>query len=253
MLAGAPDAIELAERIVDIDSDTVAALLRTAPAVALQNAAKQRFGESFGPMRNLKGRSANASGRKEPRLKRYLRPAIDSRIICDGHTGSSTRSCTGSAEDAAPAEIEPKFNDKLRFSSRITTRMGQSVSTPEPRLFSSVKAIDIFRGIIVAVAALSGWSCAAQPPKCTCQASTDAQPAPLPAGTSQSTLQPVPGNTMTTGYFYAVDGATTSWRTCGTDDVVTVRTSQVVSAVRNGTCAGVAFGFNTKYTITVRP
>jgi hypothetical protein len=71
--------------------------------------------------------------------------------------------------------------------------------------------------------------------------------------TAQPTPQPLPGNTVTTGYFYAVDGGMATWRSCGTDDLITVQTSKVVSAIRGGTCAGVVFGFNPKFTITVRP
>lgn len=121
----------------------------------------------------------------------------------------------------------------------------------------------VFTGIVVAALA----SCAAQPPKCTCAGSAISQPAPqpavgslpavvpLPAVASQAvvTSQPVAGNTVTTGYFYAVDGGMATWRTCGTDNVTTVDASKVVSAIRDGTCVGIKFGFNPKFMITVRP
>jgi hypothetical protein len=129
--------------------------------------------------------------------------------------------------------------------------MGQSVSAYKIRQFEPIKTIHVLRSIAVAVAALSICSCAAQPPKCTCVTATTSQPTPLPMAASPA--QPADGNTVTTGYFYGVEGGVATWRTCGTDNVITVQASKIVSAIRGGTCAGIVFGFNPEFTITVRP
>jgi hypothetical protein len=120
-------------------------------------------------------------------------------------------------------------------------------------LVSAPQTTDVFNYMVVALSIMGLWSCAAQPPQCTCATSGTTASTTQPAATSQTIVPAETGNTVTTGYFYAVDGDTTTWRTCGTDNVITAPTSKIVSAVRGGTCVGVIYGYNPKYTITVRP
>lgn len=77
--------------------------------------------------------------------------------------------------------------------------------------------------------------------KCTCDA------APNPAATPPQALL------VTTGFNYGVSGGIASWRPCGSDNLVSLPSSRIASAIAGGNCGGLALPIGTRYTISIKP